>query len=34
MVPSTPIAPAPGDEQYPSDWSDDPISVTATMTCC
>lgn len=34
VVPDRPVAPAEGDEQYPSDWFDEPLSVTETETCC
>lgn len=34
VLPGQPVAPAEGDEQYPADWSDDPLSVTLTNTVC
>lgn len=34
VIPDQPVAPAEGNEQYPKDWNDNPLSVTSTMTCC
>jgi hypothetical protein len=34
-IPGTPIAPSNVEsESYPSDWSDDPLSVTIEDPCC
>lgn len=33
-IPEIPIAPAEGEEQYPADWSDEPLSVTEETPCC